>query len=77
MNDCFDLVIFDCDGVLVDSERVANQVFAQVLLDVCDLEFTLEDMLDTFVGHSKAQWLGTTRRWDAWWPRPPRWTGTN
>ena len=53
----FDLVIFDCDGVLVDSERVANEVFARVLEEVCGLEFTLEDMFDTFVGHSRLQCL--------------------
>jgi HAD superfamily hydrolase (TIGR01509 family) len=57
LSELFDLVIFDCDGVLVDSERVANQVFASVLREVCGLEFTLEDMFDTFVGHSKAQCL--------------------
>ena len=27
----FELVIFDCDGVLVDSERVTNLVFAELL----------------------------------------------
>jgi beta-phosphoglucomutase-like phosphatase (HAD superfamily) len=27
----FELIIFDCDGVLVDSERIANEVFARVL----------------------------------------------
>lgn len=27
----FDLVIFDCDGVLVDSEPLANQVYVQML----------------------------------------------
>lgn len=52
-----DLVIFDCDGVLVDSERVANEVFASVLEEVCGLEFTLQDMFDTFVGHSRLQCL--------------------
>jgi HAD superfamily hydrolase (TIGR01509 family) len=51
----FELVIFDCDGVLVNSEKVANEVFAEVLLQVCGLKFTLDDMLDTFVGHSRAQ----------------------
>jgi HAD superfamily hydrolase (TIGR01509 family) len=53
----FDLIIFDCDGVLVDSERVANEVFAQVLDEVCGLKFSLDDMFDTFVGHSRAQCL--------------------
>jgi HAD superfamily hydrolase (TIGR01509 family) len=53
----FDLIIFDCDGVLVDSERVANEVFARVLDEVCGLKFTLDDMFDTFVGHSRTQCL--------------------
>ena len=57
MSEPFDLVIFDCDGVLVNSEEVANEVFADVLLQVCGLELTLEDMFDTFVGHSRAQCL--------------------
>ena len=55
MSGPFELVIFDCDGVLVNSEKVANEVFAEVLLQVCGLKFTLDDMLDTFVGHSRAQ----------------------
>ena len=57
MGNSFDLIIFDCDGVLVDSERVANEVFARVLEEVCGLQFTLEDMFDTFVGHSRDQCL--------------------
>ena len=28
---CFDLVIFDCDGVLVDSERLAVRTEAEIL----------------------------------------------
>ena len=55
MSGPFELVIFDCDGVLVNSEKVANEVFAEILLQVCGLEFTLEEMFDTFVGHSSAQ----------------------
>ena len=43
--------------MLVDSERVANEVFARVLEEVCGLKFTLEDMFDTFVGHSREQCL--------------------
>ncbi len=50
-------MIFDCDGVLVDSERLANEVFAGILREVCSLDFSLEEMFDTFVGHSKAQCL--------------------
>jgi len=51
----FDLIIFDCDGVLVDSERIANQVFAKILNEECGLSLDLADMFDTFVGHSCAQ----------------------
>ena len=47
----FDLVIFDCDGVLVDSERITNTVFAEMLNDL-GLSVTLEDMFDHFVGNS-------------------------
>jgi len=53
----FDLIIFDCDGVLVDSERIANQVFARVLKEVCDLEFTQDQMYEHFVGNSEARCL--------------------
>jgi HAD superfamily hydrolase (TIGR01509 family) len=52
----FDLVIFDCDGVLVDSERITNQVFADMLNEI-GLPVTLEDMLEQFVGRSMNQCL--------------------
>ena len=68
MSDSPELVIFDCDGVLVDSERVANEVFARALDEVCGLEFTLEDMFDTFVGHSRLQCL---QKNEALLGRPP------
>jgi HAD superfamily hydrolase (TIGR01509 family) len=47
----FELAIFDCDGVLVDSERIANEVFAAKLREF-GLDVTLEDMFERFVGHS-------------------------
>ncbi|MBM5822051.1 MAG: HAD family hydrolase [Cyanobacteria bacterium K_Offshore_surface_m2_011] len=50
----FDLVIFDCDGVLVDSERITNQVFCTMLNEI-GLSVTLEDMFEVFVGHSMQQ----------------------
>jgi HAD superfamily hydrolase (TIGR01509 family) len=52
----FDLVIFDCDGVLVDSERIINQVFADMLNEI-GLPVTLEDMFEQFVGRSMSQCL--------------------
>ena len=57
MSTNIDLIIFDCDGVLVDSERIANQVFARVLKEVCDLEFTQDQMYEHFVGNSEARCL--------------------
>jgi len=57
MPDGFDLIIFDCDGVLVDSERIANRVFARVLEEECGLNLSLEQMFDHFVGHSQVQCL--------------------
>jgi beta-phosphoglucomutase-like phosphatase (HAD superfamily) len=52
----YELVIFDCDGVLVDSERVTNQVFADMLNEL-GLPLTLEDMFELFVGRTMAQCL--------------------
>jgi len=51
----FELIIFDCDGVLVDSERIANEVFATVLNEECGFSLSLNDMFQTFVGHSSSQ----------------------
>ena len=50
-----ELVIFDCDGVLVDSERIANQVFAKILNEECGFSLSLDDMFETFVGRSSTQ----------------------
>jgi HAD superfamily hydrolase (TIGR01509 family) len=49
-----ELVIFDCDGVLVDSERIANEVFRAMLNDL-GLRLSLQDMFDRFVGLSMPQ----------------------
>jgi beta-phosphoglucomutase-like phosphatase (HAD superfamily) len=52
-----ELVIFDCDGVLVDSERITNTVFAEMLNEL-GLPVTLEDMFERFVGNSMSHCLG-------------------
>jgi beta-phosphoglucomutase-like phosphatase (HAD superfamily) len=52
----FGLVIFDCDGVLVDSELITNRVFAQMLNEM-GIAVTLEDMFEQFVGRSMPQCL--------------------
>jgi len=49
-----ELVIFDCDGVLVDSERITNQIFCTMLNEL-GVPVTLEDMFERFVGLSMPQ----------------------
>ena len=46
------LVIFDCDGVLVDSEPIANRVFAREL-QAHGLQLSPEDVMRTFIGRSR------------------------
>jgi HAD superfamily hydrolase (TIGR01509 family) len=50
----FELIIFDNDGVLVDSEPVANQVLASLLTEY-GFPCTPEESIATFMGHSMAQ----------------------
>lgn len=45
----FRLVIFDCDGVLVDSEPISNAVFVEMLAEI-GIEITLQECIQTFVG---------------------------
>jgi beta-phosphoglucomutase-like phosphatase (HAD superfamily) len=45
----FSLVIFDCDGVLVDSELITNRVFAAMINEL-GVPVTLEDRFEKFVG---------------------------
>jgi len=53
-----ELIIFDCDGVLVDSEPLANRVFAEMLGEI-GLPLTLDEMFEHFVGRSMPQCLET------------------
>jgi HAD superfamily hydrolase (TIGR01509 family) len=46
-----ELVIFDCDGVLVDSERIAVKVDVQVFATL-GLSLTEEEVIERFVGRS-------------------------
>jgi HAD superfamily hydrolase (TIGR01509 family) len=52
----FGLVIFDCDGVLVDSELITNRLFAQMLNEI-GIAMSLEDVFERFVGRSLPQCL--------------------
>jgi HAD superfamily hydrolase (TIGR01509 family) len=67
----FDLVIFDCDGVLVDSERLAVRTEAEILTGL-GWPLTEADIVERFVGRSAAymhqeieQQLGRSVDWDA------------
>ena len=52
MRPAFRLVIFDCDGVLIDSEPIANRVFRDQLAAV-GLDLPIETVMSTFVGNTK------------------------
>ena len=49
----FELVIFDCDGVLVDSEKLAIQVDQEVLSEL-GWDISLEEIIHKFVGRSNS-----------------------
>ena len=46
-----ELVIFDCDGVLVDSERIAVEVDLMVF-NRLGLEISRQELIERFVGRS-------------------------
>jgi HAD superfamily hydrolase (TIGR01509 family) len=57
----YDLIIFDCDGVLVDSEPITNAVFAE-LLNELGLKVTLQEMYARFMGRSMDACLSDVTR---------------
>ena len=63
---CFELIIFDCDGVLVDSESIINQAHAQVLT-ACGYPMTEHDLVERFCGMSDREMLEIIERE---WGRP-------
>ena len=67
----FDLVIFDCDGVLVDSERLVIRTEAEILTSL-GWPLTEADVVERFVGRSAASMhqeierqLGRSIDWNA------------
>ena len=67
----FDAVVFDCDGVLVDSEPITNRVLADMLGEL-GLRFSVEQTMRTFMGKALRDELaiieGLSGR-----PLPPDW----
>jgi beta-phosphoglucomutase-like phosphatase (HAD superfamily) len=57
----FELVIFDCDGVLVDSEPIINQAHANVLT-ACGYPVAGQDLVDRFCGMSDPEMLRLIER---------------
>ena len=57
----WDLIIFDCDGVLVDSEPIADRVFPEVLAaeGIC---ISQEEVKEWFTGYSLKSCLETIHR---------------
>jgi HAD superfamily hydrolase (TIGR01509 family) len=49
----FDLVVFDCDGVLVDSERLSIKLDAELLRQL-GWELTEEEIVERWVGRTEA-----------------------
>ena len=58
-----DLVIFDCDGVLVDSEIISNTVLSEVLTSI-GLCITPNDCMDLFLGKSWEFWDRSRVCWE-------------
>jgi HAD superfamily hydrolase (TIGR01509 family) len=54
LNRPFDLVIFDCDGVVVDSEPIGNRVFGEWLAEL-GLNLSEEERHQLFLGRSLAE----------------------
>lgn len=46
----FKLIIFDCDGVLVDSEKLTNLLFIELASDF-GVKISIEEMISTYVGN--------------------------
>jgi len=53
------LVVFDCDGVLVDSELISNRVLAEQLTDL-GLDMTVERSIQEFMGRDARHLLRRT-----------------
>jgi HAD superfamily hydrolase (TIGR01509 family) len=66
-NRTYDLVIFDCDGVLVDSEPLAGQVYGQ-LLEEQGYSVSSDPALYHFFGQSLVQRMEASSRQLNWTP---------
>jgi len=51
-NKNYDLIIFDCDGTLADSEIAHNTVMMEQMHSLGLTDYTLDTTMDAFMGHS-------------------------
>jgi len=56
------LVLFDCDGVLVDSERLGHSVLREMIAEY-GVNLTLEQTLEHFMGTSTEKGLEIPTSW--------------
>lgn len=59
--DGFELVIFDCDGVLVDSELIAHEVLREKLAAI-GIEMSLDETMRLFMGNVAADSIAIIER---------------
>jgi len=57
----FELIIFDCDGVLVDNEPIINQAYASALT-ACGFSITEQGLVERFCGMSDREMLEIIER---------------
>jgi HAD superfamily hydrolase (TIGR01509 family) len=67
-----EMVIFDCDGVLIDSERLAV-VLDLEMLAALGWRLTRTEVIERFMGRSATHMLGEIERWLGH-PLPEGWT---
>jgi HAD superfamily hydrolase (TIGR01509 family) len=65
----FDLLIFDCDGVLVDSEPLVNQIYADMLAEL-GYAVDYEESLHEFAGAAMSTRLQVLSQRLGWSPSP-------
>src|SRR4051812_2296954 len=59
-----DLIVFDCDGVLIDSEVLASRTEAACLAEI-GIAMSAEEIMDCYVGISaSAMFADIARRYD-------------
>ena len=68
------LVIFDCDGVLVDSEPIVNRLIWEMLIEL-GIDISLEDSIQRFLGKAIREELDAIAEMRGA-PLPPNWLST-